>query len=182
MAKKPPEIKVDLGKKCKGCGKGGATQNGYCLECINKSIRRKIMSKKNKDMIQKTYEPHVLPCKLSEKDRAEAADKLATALQRVDSLELEKKAKVAEFKGLIDAQKERIHSLTVEVKDGVAQRPIDCELQLNYSKLSATLIRLDIDEIVEERAMTEEEKQMKFDKKDMQGKVKTEELEFEGER
>ena len=108
-------------------------------------------------------EPHVLPCKLSEKDRAEAADKLATAIQRVESLELEKKAKVAEFKSQIDGQKERIHSLTVEVKDGVAQRPVDCELQLNYSKLTATLTRLDIMEIVEERTMTEEEKQMDFE-------------------
>lgn len=117
----------------------------------------------SKELIKKTHEPHVLPCKLTEKDVAEAADKLATAIQRVESLELEKKTKVAEFKGQIDAQKERIHNLTVEVKDGVAQRSIDCELLLNYTKLSATLIRLDHDEIVEERTMTTEEKQMKFE-------------------
>jgi len=48
MAKKPLEIKVDLDKKCKECGKGGATQNGFCLECISKSLRRKNMAKKTK--------------------------------------------------------------------------------------------------------------------------------------
>lgn len=136
------------------------------FEHIEKNSGEKLMAKKkakSKDCIHKSREPHILPCKLSEKDRAEAADKLATAIQRVESLELEKRSKVAEFKGLIDVQKERIHKLTIEVKDGVAERPVDCELALNYSKLSATLTRFDIDEIVEERPMSEEEKQMELD-------------------
>lgn len=119
--------------------------------------------KKGEDLIVKTNEPHILPCKLSEKDRAEAADKLATALQRIDSLSLEKKAKVDEFKGLITAQEESVHRLTVEVKDGVAMRSVKCELRLNYSKLNAILFRFDLEEIVEERPMSEEEKQMQFD-------------------
>lgn len=141
--------------------------------------KEKIMTK---DLIQVTKEPHVLPCKLNEANRAEAADKLATALQRVDSLKLEKKAKMAEFKGMVDHQEERIHKLTVEVKDGVAQRPVECELKLNYSKLSATLVRLDTEDIVEERTMSEDEKQMKFEfekskkpKKSMKAKVEAEE-------
>jgi len=133
---------------------------GDKVQNLIEDSKEKIMSK---DSIKKTHEPHVLPCKLTERDIAEAADKLATAIQRVESLELEKKTKVAEFKGQIDAQKERIHNLTVEVKDGIAQRSVECELLLNYSKLTATLIRLDLSEIVEERTMTEEEKQLKFE-------------------
>lgn len=129
-----------------------------------KSMQKQVeKDEKKDDLIKKTHEPHVLPCKLSQEDRAEAADKLATAIQRVESLTLEKKAKMAEFKGLIDHQAERIHSLTVEVKDGIAQRTVDCELRLNYSKLNAILIRLDTEDLVEEREMTTEEKQMKFD-------------------
>ena len=31
-------ITIDLDKKCKRCGKGGASQNEYCLKCINKMI------------------------------------------------------------------------------------------------------------------------------------------------
>jgi hypothetical protein len=31
-------IDIDLNKKCVRCGKGGATQSGYCLECINKNL------------------------------------------------------------------------------------------------------------------------------------------------
>ena len=124
-----------------------------------------------KDVIHKSNEPHTLPCKLSEKDRAEAADKLATALQRVDTLKLEKKAKVTEYNSLIDIQADQIHKLTVEVKDGVAQRSIDCELRLNYTKMTAVLVRLDLNGIVEERPMNEEEKQM-FEKLDFDGKNK----------
>jgi len=36
---KPLIISVDLDRKCKRCGKGGATQNGVCLPCINKAIK-----------------------------------------------------------------------------------------------------------------------------------------------
>lgn len=32
-------IKIDLDKKCKKCGKGGATQSGYCLKCVAKMIK-----------------------------------------------------------------------------------------------------------------------------------------------
>ena len=85
---------------------------------------------------------------------------------------LEKKGKMSEFKSLIDCQTERIHKLTIEVKDGVAQRSVACELQLNYSKTNAILIRLDTEDIVEEREMTKDEIQMKFefDKKSKQTK------------
>ena len=33
------EINVDLDKKCRKCKKGGATENGYCLDCIAKEIK-----------------------------------------------------------------------------------------------------------------------------------------------
>lgn len=36
---KPLIIKIDLGKKCKRCGKGDATQNGVCLGCIVKAVK-----------------------------------------------------------------------------------------------------------------------------------------------
>ena len=39
MTDKPVIIKVNLDTKCKRCGKGGATQNGVCLSCINKAIK-----------------------------------------------------------------------------------------------------------------------------------------------
>ena len=37
---KPVIINVDLDKKCKRCGKGGATDSGVCLACIAKAVRQ----------------------------------------------------------------------------------------------------------------------------------------------
>lgn len=39
MAKKPLEIHIDLEKKCKACGEGGATPSGYCMACVAKQIK-----------------------------------------------------------------------------------------------------------------------------------------------
>ena len=32
-------INIDMDKKCKRCKKGGATQGGYCLACVNKNLK-----------------------------------------------------------------------------------------------------------------------------------------------
>lgn len=36
---KQVEIRVNLDAKCVRCGRGGATQSGVCLPCINKAIK-----------------------------------------------------------------------------------------------------------------------------------------------
>ena len=113
--------------------------------------------------IKKTTEPHRLPRKLSDKDKSLRAEWLADAVRALESLELEKKAVVGDFKSRMDAQKELIHKFSAQIKDGVEMCLVDCELNLNYSKLSAILIRLDTKKTIEERPMTEEEKQMDFD-------------------
>jgi len=32
------EFTVNLDKKCKRCGKGGATDGGYCMACVLKNL------------------------------------------------------------------------------------------------------------------------------------------------
>ena len=121
------------------------------------------MAKKEKDMVKVTHELHHLPCELGEKDRAEAADRLAKALEQAESLALERKSVTGDFKSRLGALNERIHRLMVNVKNGVEMRSIDCELRLNYTKLTVMLVRKDTGEMVEERPMTSEEKQMELD-------------------
>jgi len=36
---KEANITINLDAKCRRCGKGGATQNGFCLLCINKALQ-----------------------------------------------------------------------------------------------------------------------------------------------
>jgi len=118
---------------------------------------------KKKDLIKVTHEPHSLPCALGEKEKAEAADQLAKSLEQAEGLELERKSVAGDFKSRLDALKERIHRLMVNVKNGVEMRSIDCDLSLNYTKLTAILARKDTGEVVEERPMTDEEQQMEMD-------------------
>ena len=123
------------------------------------------MAKKEKDIVHTTHEPHTLPCKLNEKDKAETAEQLATAIQQGESLELERKSVLGDLKKRKDNLIERIHNLTIQVKDGIVMRSVDCELKLNHTKLEATLIRIDTKEEVENRPLTLEEKQMNLDDK-----------------
>ena len=157
--------------------------------CSAPSFRKeaKMTKTKSKDVIQKTQEPHRVKCVLTSEEKAEAAMELANAYQALESLAIEKKTATTEFTQRKEKLAEQIHVTSLMVKEGVAMRSVKCELQLNYSKLRATLIRLDTEVIVEEREMTSDEKQMKleFEKsqkgksKDMKKTVKTEELEFE---
>jgi hypothetical protein len=36
-------ISIDMDKKCGECGKGGATQNGLCLDCVTRVVEGKPM-------------------------------------------------------------------------------------------------------------------------------------------
>lgn len=142
---------------------------------------------KDKDVIQKTQELHRVKCALTTDEKAEAAMQLANAYQAIESLAIEKKTAMTDFTQRKEKFIEHIHVTSLMVKEGVAMRSVNCELRLNHSKQRVILVRLDTDEIIEEREMTADEKQMKleFEKKkngkskDMQGSVKTEEMQFE---
>ena len=123
------------------------------------------MTKKKEisDVVHATQETNTLPCIITGKERAEAADQLATAIQQGESLELERKSTMGDLKKRKDNLLERIHNLTIKVKDSIEMRPVVCELRLNHTKLTATLVRLDTNEEVESRPLSSEEKQMNLD-------------------
>ena len=143
---------------------------------------------KTNDVIQRTQEPHKVKCILTNEEKAKAAMELANTHQDMESLAIEKKAAMTEYKQRKEKLEEQIHVTSLMVKEGVAMRSVVCELQLNHTRLRAIIVRLDTNETVEERDMTEDEKQMKipFEKKnkkgkskDMQENIKTEELKFD---
>jgi len=127
------------------------------------------MTKKGKstdDLEHITHEPHPLACKLTTEDRAVAAGQLAEAIQNLESLEIIRKTETKNFNSLKQQFTGSIHRLSREVANGEAVRSVDCELRLNRSKLTTTLVRTDTGEIVSERPMTDEEKQMDIDYKE----------------
>lgn len=122
------------------------------------------MAKKDKDdRIKVTHEPHNLPCKLTTKDRAIAANQLAEAIQNLESLEIERKVETKNYNSRKQQFTGSIHRLSREVSNGEAVRSVDCELRLNYTKLTAKVVREDTGEVVTERPMSEDEKQMDMD-------------------
>lgn len=144
---------------------------------------------KSKDMIHRSQEPHRVKCVLTVDEKSEAAMQLANAYTELESLAIEKKTAMTEYKQRKEKIEEQIHVTSLKVRDGVEMRSTKCELSLNYSTGQATLIRLDTEEIVEEREMTNDEKQMKLEfekkskkkisEKSMKDTVENEELDFE---
>lgn len=118
---------------------------------------------KQKDTIKITQEPHQFPFPLGEQGKAEVANKLAAAIQQLESIEGQKKAADAGFNGQMKSIQQQIHTLSYKVINNEEMRSIVCDLQLNYTKQTATLIRTDTNEVVQERPMTDEEKQMDLD-------------------
>jgi len=120
------------------------------------------MAKKGKDAgdrIKVTHEPHALACKLTTEDRAVAANQLAEAIQNLEALEVERKVETKNYNSRKQQFVGSVHRLSREVANGEAVRSVDCELKLNYTTLTANLVRTDSGEITETRPMTEDEKQ-----------------------
>jgi len=118
---------------------------------------------KNGGTIKHTAETHSLPCKLTTGQIAEAAENLASAIQEAEGIEIEKKSVMKDYNSQIDNCKKRIHRLMTHVKNGVEYRPVECDLQFHIEKVLAILVRKDSGELVEERPMTDEEKQMQIE-------------------
>ena len=48
-------ITIDQNKKCLECGKGGATENGLCLNCTSKALEGKPMKTRVGQSISKKF-------------------------------------------------------------------------------------------------------------------------------
>lgn len=151
---------------------------------------------KKKDTIHISQEPHQVKCIMTDTEKAAAALVLANAHQEQESLAIEKKAALGMFKQRADKLAEQIHVTSLMVQNGVEIRSVLCELKLNYTTGRATVTRLDLPGgTVEEREMTDEEKQMQLPYKsktskdksaknqgDMQEAVEGEQIQFEQAR
>ena len=81
------DITIDMDRACTRCGKKGATEGGWCLDCISKYKLPAYLKDLNmKDLSQ----PKLIP--MSEKELAELKDKLSGMVGEYLQLEEEKKA------------------------------------------------------------------------------------------
>ena len=116
----------------------------------------------NEEVIHIMPEVHTLAVKLNEKERIARGQQLADVVESLESINTSKKTVLAEFNARLKKISETISRLSREMRDGTAMQPVDCELQLNYSKLTAQLVRTDSGEVIWARPMTNEQKQMQM--------------------
>jgi len=100
----------------------------------------------------------------TEKENLENGRRLGEAHEELQCIQDDKKRLVDEFKAKESAKDAEITSLSGKVRSGYEYRPIKCEVTYNDPKVGIkTLRRLDTMEVVWQREMTEDEKQLGLD-------------------
>lgn len=101
-----------------------------------------------------------LRCPLTPAEKEAKADALAGLIDERKNLENEKKAKVKMYSDLIKGKGTRIEELAEDVRTGEEMRQVDCKEVLDFRRSKVDTIRIDTDKKVDERPMTEREKQV----------------------
>lgn len=100
-----------------------------------------------------------LKCRLTESEVAAAASELATRLDDVDSIKLAAKEAADNFKAEVSKVKKRSSDLRNMVRDHVETRMVECEDRMDYKAGIVHVIRLDTQEQIKTRTLTDDERQ-----------------------
>lgn len=100
-----------------------------------------------------------LKVQLTAPEIAERADRAAKLLEDRDRAEAELKAHATHAKSLIAQMEAEMRALSGEVRTKFTYRDVECERRFLYATGCVQEVRLDTEEVIAERAMTEKEKQ-----------------------
>lgn len=104
-----------------------------------------------------------LKCILTEDETRLYGMDLARSNASKDESEERKKEVDAQLKAEIESHSTRALNLARKINNGYEYRDVECVTDLNFTKNSATVTRLDTGEVVEKRAMTDDERQTGLD-------------------
>jgi hypothetical protein len=104
-------------------------------------------------------EYRTLPVSLTEEEIKQKGDVLATRIEERDDIEQRRKAAADGFKEELKAINGDINSLARQVRTREEQRIVKCLWERDDSRMSMILVRQDTGEIVESRAMHDDERQ-----------------------
>jgi hypothetical protein len=88
------------------------------------------------------------------------AEEMAAQVEALDMVESDKKEANDQFKDKIERHKRLIKEAARKINTGQEQRLIDCTVDKDHVQNVVRVFRLDTHELVEERAMTKEERQL----------------------
>ena len=121
------------------------------------------MVKSKEEKTKTIKETRSLKCELTEKELLQAGEDLAKAIDETQMQEEQLKSAKEDFKARIAALEATITIKQRLVRNKNEFRPTVCEVTLNYTTLKAKIVRIDTGELILERDLTYEEKQMKID-------------------
>ena len=115
-----------------------------------------------------------LKCQLTEKEKTELSAKIAKAISDRASAEAKLKEVGASIKAQIAQLDAEISEKALQINNGYEYRNVECRMDKDYRLGSVTITRLDTGEVIRERPMTAEERQMELpgNKKEKQAKTK----------
>ncbi len=103
-----------------------------------------------------------LRCELTHDEQRVKGLEMAEAVSVAGELEKEKAASAKDFKDKIESHLGRAGTLAQELRQGWVSRPVECEQIMDYKEGKVLIRRCDDKSTIEERAMTEEERQVTF--------------------
>ena len=92
-------------------------------------------------------------------ERAEHAQSLARIFPELARIEDEKKAVVSQFKSNIESLQAQANQLSSYVRDGWHYGPVAVKVERDYRNNTFTKTRTDTGEVIQERALTDAERQ-----------------------
>ena len=124
-------------------------------------------TKKNEDSkVTKTTVVRMLPCKLTEKERAKLAEDLESNMTKIESIEQQKKTADDGFKKDIGLLEEAQGKLRTMIRTGAEEREVKCEEVTDYVHGEVRVTRLDTKETFSKRNLTKTEAQLPLLPKD----------------
>ena len=130
------------------------------------------MGKKKKKHDSISAEDRNLKVVMEPTDHKKVSKDLANAVESLELINSAKKTAVAEYGAKAKAVAQDIQELSRCIRSGYFLRQVLCEKRINLGLLTVTVTRQDTGEIIEERPMSTEEKQMTMEFEDGDDKGK----------
>ncbi len=113
-------------------------------------------------MIEREKTKRYLRYTFNDDEKKELAKEMAQAVVERDTATAEMETVKAQFEGRITKAEGEITLNAGKINSGYEMRHIECEVTKDYKKGRVTVVRLDTGELVEDRPMTGEEKQVQI--------------------
>jgi len=100
-----------------------------------------------------------LPCHLTNDEKAKLAGELVAVIEKAEQEEIEQDKQKKEMKSILAGYAATQSRLARMLRNGIEQRPVEVRIEALYDVGKARTIRTDTGEVVEERPLTDSERQ-----------------------